>query len=335
MVTRSPRGPAATGASGGGRSRQAGESLSSTPFSAEPWACAARGFSSNLAIRGPSQTIWYARRAAPRQKAELYLVLCLGVLTAVGCSAPSPKCQAVDEGSQLCITPEDLGVPANALAGYGWKMLESEPTIGRFPVGVSVARVAATASGDGSQRCLSIAESTTESTVRWMHLWDDQPRIREVTRLRTLGLDPRGVTYEDLLRESANINCQLCLIHAQVEETEADAEYIAVLWDTVNRKPLAAFRIPAVISEEVREMCAKGKDAGRVNREAEAQAESDLRTSVRDAMWDLVHRDQAVPTTQPNPWMDYDYLPVFPRDYDRWQRILDLQRKKESQNKNE
>ena len=197
--------------------------------------------------------------------------------------------------------------------------LDSQPSIGRFPTGISVVRVAAAMDEKNARRYLRVAEMPQESAVYWSHLWDDLPPIREVTPLTTQGLDPRGARYEDLLRESVDIDCDLCVVYARIEDTDADAELVAVLWDAANHEAMAAFRVPVTLTEEVREACEKSHRGGAWLSEAEFRAEADLRRLVRDAMWDLVAKDQAAPTTQPSPWQDY--LPLFPRDYDRFRRI--------------
>lgn len=253
-------------------------------------------------------------------------VISVGMPALLGCGAQPPRYDAGAKEDPVEITAEDLGVPAEAFTGYGAKAIEADPSTGRFPAGVSVVFVKAAKDEDGLRRYLRIAEMSTVDTVLWMHLWDDQPRIREVTRLRTLGMNPRGIGYEDLLRESVNIKCDLCLVYARVHETEADAEYVAVLWDAARRRVLATFRVPTFLPDDIREQCAKSKNRDRWSDEAETRAQADLRKSVCEAMWNIVAQDQVAPATQPNPWMKYDYLPVFPRDFNRWQRVLDLQR---------
>ncbi|MBN2560227.1 MAG: hypothetical protein JXQ75_04790 [Phycisphaerae bacterium] len=248
----------------------------------------------------------------------------LGIVFVAGCVSPEPKYETPVEEDPVCVTVEDLGVSPGAITGNGRKILDSQPSVGRFPSGVSVVRVAAMMEETGSRRYLRVSEMTTESAVYWMHLWDDLPPVREVTTLRTLGLDPRGASYADLLRESVNVDCDLCVIYAKVDDTDADAEFIGALWDAANHQALATFRAPAALPEEMREARAKSNDEGRWVSEAEFRAETDLRRLARDAMWDLVGKDQASPTTQPSPWQEY--LPVFPFDYDRFQSIERVER---------
>jgi hypothetical protein len=246
---------------------------------------------------------------------------------AAGCGSPVAKYEPPIDQDLVCITAADLGVSPEALAESGNLKLDTRGSVARFPTGVSVVRVESVMDERSARRDLRVVEMATESAVYWCALWDDLPPVREVTPLRTLGLDPRGTRYEDLLRESLNIHCNLCIIYAQVNDTEADAEFVAVLWDVVNHNPLTAFRAPVNLTEEVRKASKKSHRGGKAVSEAEFRAEADLRRLVRNAVWDLVARDQASSTTQPSPWREYrpppppGFLPLFPRDYDRFRRL--------------
>jgi len=254
-------------------------------------------------------------------------VACMFILymCTAGCGSPEQEYQPVTGGVSapnediVCITAVDLGVPPEAIADAEHESLDSSPSTARFPTGVSVVRVVAAMDEKDARRYLRVAEMPQESAVYWCHLWDDLSPIRGVTMLRTLGLDPCGANHEDLLRESTNANCGLCIIYARVDDTDADADFAAVLWDAANRKALSAFRVPVTLSEEDREVSEKAHRGGPWVSEAEFRAEADLRKLIRDVMWDLVANDQVSPMTQPSPWQDY--LPLFPRDYDRFRRF--------------
>lgn len=221
----------------------------------------------------------------------------------------------------VAITAQDLGIAAEDLNGYGRKDLDPGPSMARFPTGISVVEVAAM-QGEGNRRYLRVVKSRTGSVVAWMHLWDDLPSVREVSHLRTLYQDPRGTNPRVLLDVSRRNACELCVIYAQQADAESDATYVAVLWDAGQERPLSVFRIPVQLPEKVRAELEKSKGLGRWRDEATYRAEADLRLAVAEAMWDIVARDQKSATTQPNPWMDYNYLPNFPRDYDHWKRSL-------------
>ena len=250
------------------------------------------------------------------------------VTSALGCGSPAQHYEARHPDDPVGVMPADLGLPAEALIADGRKVLDDQPSAGRFPTGVSVVRVAAAVEPESRRRYVRVAPLSTESAVYWMHLWDDLPPVREVSTLRTLSLDPRGITCGDLLQASANIDCGLCLVYARSEDTEADAEFVAVLWDAARRKPLASFRVPAVLPDDVRAACAKAEQHGRWTGEPEFRAEADLRLLVRDALWDVAARDRATPTTQPNPWEGY--VPFQTYEYDRLRKIQAIDRMLES-----
>ncbi len=236
-----------------------------------------------------------------------------------GCASPEPKYEVTVDEDAVCVKAKDLGVPARSFADSGRRRLEERPSVNRFPAGVSVVRVAAMMDEQAAHRHLRVAEMARHSAVYWNHLWDDLPPIREVSMLRTLGLDPRGARYQDILRESINANCDLCLIYADVADTNAHAELVAVLWDAANHLALETFRVPVTLPDEVLEEYKESEGGGRWVDEAEHRAETDLRLLVRNAMWDIVMRDQATATTQQSPWRQY--LPMLQDKYDRLRQI--------------
>ncbi len=246
---------------------------------------------------------------------------------AAGCT---PKNQdhyrPVVNENQVCIRPGDLGVPPEVFDREGRTVLDDAPSVGRFPTGLAVVAVKAVVNHDEQRRSLRIDELANHSAVYWMHLWDDLPPVREVIRLRTLGIDPRGATVQDLLRESQRNNCGLCLIVGTVEELDSDTGLVAALWDAVTQKPLAFYRTTVVLPDEIREQYAKPVQHGRYTDEARYRAEADLRLLVRDTLWDLAEADRPREGVESSPWQDY--VPLYPGDYDRMRkinRLLELQ----------
>jgi hypothetical protein len=233
--------------------------------------------------------------------------------------AADPAIPPVHEET-AAVSAADLGVEDSALVP-GCRTIEAVPSSGRFPTGLSVAFVEAVADENGGQRHLRLAETTEPRKVRWVRTLEDLPSLREVRMLRTYGFDPRSADFRRLLESSIASDCGLCLIYAQAPDTQADAEFVAVLWDAASEKSLAAFRVPAVLPLEVRRKynANQEKDLGRLRAKAQLQAEADLRRLVRDTLWDLVAKDGDLSTTQPNPWQAD--LPLFPRDLNSNLRI--------------
>lgn len=211
---------------------------------------------------------------------------------------------------------EDLGVAEGVMPDRGARILEKASTRGRFPAGVSVVRVAAFVGEDGARRYLEAEPMAVDRAVYWNHVFDDLPPIREVAVLRSLGIDPRGGSASDFLRESLNVDCDLCLIYAWVLDTPEDGEFAAVLWDARGKKPLATYRATARLPESVRKACLKHEHGASRLCAAEFIAEAELRRMVRDTMWDLVAHDGPSATTQPSPWRTEE--PMWPRDYEYW-----------------
>lgn len=259
------------------------------------------------------------------------LLLTIASLAPCGCTHKNQAhyTPVVNE-NQVCLRPDDLGVPPEAFTKEGRTILDPSPSVGRFPTGLAVVGVKAVVNHDHRQRSLHIDELADHSTVYWMHLWDDLPPIREVIRLRTLGIDPRGTAVSDLLREARGNNCGLCLIVGTIEDVDADACLVAALWDAVNQKPLSFYRTAVMLPDEIREEYSKPVRHGRYTDEAKFRAEADLRLLVRDTLWDMTQTDRPREATEPSPWQDY--VPLFPSDYDRVRRLnrlLELQRERE------
>lgn len=224
------------------------------------------------------------------------------------------------------ITSDDLGVPAGSLNVPGEHPLDTSMTKGRFPAGLSVARVIASRDVSGGDRGLCPDEIPIDRAAHWNQVMDTLPPVREVTLLHQLGIDPRGANREDFLLESTRINCNLCLLFGRSEDSQGDAELIGVLWDARASRPLSAFRVPIVPDPALLAKCKEDDAEGivRIMREADASAEQELRAMVRDNIWDMVKRDQIDTTTRPSPWRGEDTQ--LPRDRDPFRRIEELLR---------
>ncbi len=224
----------------------------------------------------------------------------------------------------VSVTVDDLGIQ-EALGGEaGTARLDKGKSAGRFPAGLSIVRIGAAEDPTGGRRSIRPEPMASDRAVRWNHFVDGLPLVREVTMLRSLGLDPRGASLSDMLRESINLECSLCLMYAKVEDTEADSEFVAVLWDAAHQTPLTFFRVLTELPADVREACEE--EDGPPTRECDPNfiAEADLRTMVRDHLWDLAQGDERLTTTEPNPWRNE--LPLYPRDYYRYRLPGGLER---------
>ena len=265
------------------------------------------------------------RRQRPLMGIPRYAVLLLGLLgltsLCASCNSHTPKYQVEIDEDIVSIKSTDLGVPKEAMPKTGTLQLGNEPSRGRFPTGVGVIRVYAAMDETRGRRYLRVAKMEPAQGVYWNQLLVDLPPVREVKILRSWSFDPRGAQWENVLSQSAGVNCDLCVMYASVDDTEADAELIGVLWEVPTQKVLATYRVTVIMprdddDEEEEEASRKYKHGGKWKCEADFRADSEFRTLVRNTLWDLTQQDQKAPTTQPNPW--HTDLPLYPRDYDHY-----------------
>jgi hypothetical protein len=241
----------------------------------------------------------------------------------LGCSASKPPCpppiEPENEYTLLCehedeivpIEANDLGVPPAAIMKPGRNDLDAEPSTGRFPCGLSVARVNATGHADEPEHTLQLVSAGDYHDAPWIRAMQDLPMVREVTMLGNYGLDPRGTDWRRFLQLSLHVECDLCFLYAEVLETGADAEFVGVLWDAVAEKALAAYRVPAVIPWGDRLVYEEKKQYLGLRSDAEGRAMAELRHLVRNTILDIAGRDSES-DIRPNPWKTD--MPLLPRD---------------------
>lgn len=228
------------------------------------------------------------------------------------------------EPDAIAVAPADLGIGDQAITTPGAHRLDTAPSVGRFPAGFSVVRVSAILDNTSGARCLKTAFIPDDQAAFWNQLFDTLPPIRETTILRDLGIHPRGAKWQDFLRESLRLKCNLCLLYARVDDDAGNAELLGVLWDASSGTPIATYRIGLDYDEDTLEACEEHDHRGSPLCQPEVHAQGELRLMVRDTLWDLVGHDQRNPTTQPSPWLSDD--PLSPRDDDPFERLERLLR---------
>ncbi len=237
------------------------------------------------------------------------------LLMIAGCSNSNdaPKYQVPSTDRVVSISAADLGVEPVTFSRCGAHTLFSEPTQGEFPSAVCVVRVESF-ENESDQRRLRIVPLPVHHAVYWNHLFDELPAVREIVFLGKPGLDPRGYGWEDILDVSLAREAGLCMIYARLEDTDADAEYAGILWNTRKRTALATVRVPVVLPADVLESLEEDEDCDSAIAEADFRSEQEFRRLVRDLVWDIARQDVAVNGGELNPWKEY--VPPFP-GYDR------------------
>lgn len=255
-----------------------------------------------------------------RARAAFLLVLTAGL--ACSQNETAPKYQVDSGESVVNLTADDLGIDPALFDQTGAQPLWAEPTKGEFPAAICVVQVEAFVDSANSRK-LRVVPLPSAHAIYWNHLFDELPVVREVVFLGKPGLDPRGCHRDDILRVANARDCALCLIYARIEETDADAEYVGILWNTATHLPLASVRTPVVLPIEVIEELKEEPDIDRAVAEADFRSEQDFRRMVRDIVWDFAGQDVASADKASNPWKNY--VPPLPPMNDR-NRFMPLER---------
>lgn len=215
----------------------------------------------------------------------------------------------------------DLGADASSFAAATpTRLLAGELPAIQPPCGIAIARVACT--DREPNRALQVEPIAPERAAFWNQLVADLPGVREVSVLRTLGMDPRGIAMTDLLREARNQDCSYLLVFRIVEPDAASAIIQAVLWSVEPAHAVVAFNSDIRLPEAVIQKCSDSDT--RMLRECDPsyQVEGELRLLVRDTLWDMAARSRPEdsPTTRPNPWKTDQ--PILPRDEYRFRQFM-------------
>lgn len=267
------------------------------------------------------KTAMRENRACP--PARFRHAIAASLMMCASCGSPETKYQVHSQETSVSLSGSDVGVADEVLAPAGSRLLTSERTAGRFPAGICVVEVEVYIPAGSNERLLRLRTVPGHHAVYWSNLLDELPLVREVIFLREAGLDPRGYQWREVLQASVERDCSLCLIYSRLDDSEADAEYAGVLWDSAALQPLAVLRVPVILPVDLSNDASAGEEPEEPQdptiREADFRAQQEFRHSLRDAIWDLARQDSTAPTTQPNPWNDAEFfLPMFPRDYKRY-----------------
>ena len=228
------------------------------------------------------------------------------------------------------LSPADLGVPQQMgsadvlmrMGGSGRIALPAAMVVVRVgavdtPDRAGKATPVMTTAGNEGRR-LMVEPMSLERSALWNNVANDLPSLREVAVLRTLGLDPRGVGVDEILREAGRQECNLCLIFT-IEEEPSSANVLAVLWNAAAHEPLARIAFNEAARPLPEDEDSKARRLGRRRKyDASYLAEARLREVVGHFLWDLAHEGTPA-TTQPNPWQND--TPVMPRDHSPHRRF--------------
>jgi len=270
----------------------------------------------------------FSRMSQTRSYAASVVLLVVAALAAAGLSAGcrSSSSQSVVESNPPLSSPVppqmcNLGVDPSSLSNAeGALLLSGELPAIQPPCGIAIARVEC--HGSNAQRPLGIEPIAPERAAFWNQLVADLPGVREVLVLRTLGMDPRGIAVNDLLRAARNQDCTYLLIYRIADDANNSAVVQAVLWSLEPERAVVAFNTSIELPASVIEKCSDSDYRHLRECDASYQVEAELRQLVRDTLWDMAAKSRTGdgPTSRPNPWKSDQ--PILPRDDSRYRRYF-------------
>lgn len=166
-----------------------------------------------------------AYRDAMRRAAGLVVVVSAAAVVA-GCTSPTPalSVRRIVEFSNLGVS----GVDTNA---NSYTIVEREPSIGRFPAGIAIARIKLQG-GVEELPHLELDPLLNHEAVYWNELFDSMPDVRETTLIDQPSVPQRIVTLPMLLKSAQRLRCRFLLVYGANVTSDASARAVGALYDT-------------------------------------------------------------------------------------------------------
>jgi len=180
----------------------------------------------------------------PQNRCALVMGFCVLVGGAAGCS---PVTRPVVHSTLLRLA--DLGVTAAMPEPNTVVAVETQPSIGRFPAGVSVARVKIEESPGGPPG-LVIDSLTDPEALYWNELFDSVGKIREVTVIDPQSVPQRYVTVPQLLASSRRQKCRLCVVYGQNEVAHNVSRVVGALYDADTNELVAVIFAEQIVDPQ-------------------------------------------------------------------------------------
>ncbi len=236
------------------------------------------------------------------------LAAALGLIGGAGCQKPEPPPVAYS-GPTLAAADLGLAGPVDA-PSTSFVLLDHEPSQGRFPLGLAVARLERPnplfvneSPLFVSEHGWEIADVRPEEGTHWLTLFKTVPPVREVKLVDRLNVVSPDVDLKEVLRSVRRLQLELLLIYGPIAAPPDAAGLAGVLLDVETGDYLAYVQAQAGIADY---------EPPRPDRPRHDLSHLDpnylvarkFEQQVRTGMLELIARDRRATTTQPSPWKD-------------------------------
>lgn len=207
-----------------------------------------------------------------------------------GCSSAKPESSSV---TRAVVQLTDLGVTAPSEAPNTVTHVETQASIGRFPAGVSVARIAIEDLPDGQPGGMVIDMLTDPEALYWNELFDSVGKIREVTVIDPQSVPQRHVTIPQLLASSRRQKCRLCVIYGQNDVAANVSRVVGAVYDTDTSELIGTAYAEEVIDPNEKRPAPPDYPSGdKRNMDAHWLASRKFESLIREFVLDLIQRDR-------------------------------------------
>lgn len=221
-----------------------------------------------------------------------------------GCEDPEPPPVAYIGPT---LASSDLGVDKTTPKPTGFTLLEQQPSQGRFPGALAIARLMPPQgffmpdNNDVSQERWSISTIKWEEAMGWNRLGNKIPDLREVIVLdRFTTVQPDG-NLEMIADTARHLEAALCLIYGPSPAEPECAGLCGVILDTQRATQVAFVQAQAGPSDYEPPHADRREEDMR-HRDPNYLVQRKFQREVRKCILTLIERDVPQATTQPSPW---------------------------------
>lgn len=201
----------------------------------------------------------------------------------------------------------EIDAGSEALPTTGYRIVEAERSVGRFPGALAVARLAPPGpiriSDDGVRTHWRITTIPEEEATYWNALFNRFPRIREVIVLDAVAVTWPEADHQEMNAASQRLKADLCLIYGPADAPVNSAALAGVILDAHTGEPVAHLRAQAGPSNYEPPHDDTFKEDLRYRDPAYLAARR-FELQARRCMDELIRRDQPPPSTLPSEWRD-------------------------------
>lgn len=203
-----------------------------------------------------------------------------------------------------------------------FEILQNGSTIGRFPCGIAVARLAPTSAGvglaadsDGAaveaaiEPVMATVEVLSNEQSRWAEAFRGCAEVRELVFLAPVTMKGRDGGIGGLCSAARRMGASLLLVYSANRYGPNSAQRLGILYDAVREQPIATLHASATFldepdddDEEPREVSPDEMRGDHRDWDAVYQAARAFEAHALAAVRELIELDNALPSTQPHRW---------------------------------